>query len=187
LGAERFHLVGHDVGGIVGWELACRHPHRLLTFTVASTPHLSPFSLALTDPSSTRVPPFGLFRQPTPLPETALLADDAALLRAGYIGLDPESIDTYLRSFAAAGTLTAALNYFRAFNFDEWRDLPATDVPTLFVWGEEDPYLATATAEATAHHVHGPYRAEALAGVGHWVAELAANTLTRLLLEHLAA
>src|SRR6266566_1341911 len=32
-------LVGHDWGGVVGWQLAARHPERLRTFTVASTPN----------------------------------------------------------------------------------------------------------------------------------------------------
>jgi pimeloyl-ACP methyl ester carboxylesterase len=184
--AERFHLVGHDVGGIVGWELACRHPERLLSLTVASTPHLSPFAAALADPTQKRIPPFDLFRRPVPIPETALLADDAGLLRAGYVGLDTESIDVYVRTFAVPGALSAALNYFRAFDFASWRELPSTPVPTLFIWGEEDPYLAAATADATAGHVSGPYRSQRLTGVGHWVPELAADTVTRLLHDHLS-
>jgi pimeloyl-ACP methyl ester carboxylesterase len=186
LGAQRFHLVGHDVGGIVGWELACRHPQRLLTFTVASTPHLSPFAVALAAASQTSPQLFDLFRQPTPVPETALLADDAALLRAGYAGLDTESVETYLRTFAAPGTLTATLEYFRAFDFEQWRELPATAVPTLYVWGEDDPYLYRDAAEATAKHVQGPYRSECLTGVGHWVPDLAAPTFTGLLLDQLS-
>jgi pimeloyl-ACP methyl ester carboxylesterase len=181
LGAERFHLVGHDVGGIIGWELAGHHPQRLHTFTVASTPHLSPFATALMSHTKTRIPPFDLFRGPTPIPENALLADDAALLRAGYTGLDADSVEDYVRIFTAPGTLTAALNYFRGFDFARWRDLPPTTVPTLFVWGKDDPYLAAETAEATANFVKGPYRAECLSGVGHWIPELAAQTMTALL------
>jgi pimeloyl-ACP methyl ester carboxylesterase len=186
LGAERFHLAGHDVGGIIGWELACRHPERLLTFTVASTPHLSPFSSALTGHTQTRIPPFDLFRGPTPIPENALLADDAALLRAGYSGLDAESVDAYLKIFAAPGTLTAALNYFRGFDFARWQELPPTTVPTLFVWGEDDPYLAPETAETTADFVKGQYRAECLSAVGHWIPELAGQTMTELLLDQIS-
>ena len=43
LGVDRFHLVGHDWGGAVAWQVAGRHPDRLLTLTVLSTPHPAAF------------------------------------------------------------------------------------------------------------------------------------------------
>src|SRR5699024_4963778 len=36
-GLERFHLVGHDWGGLVAWPFAANHPQRLHTCTVVST------------------------------------------------------------------------------------------------------------------------------------------------------
>jgi pimeloyl-ACP methyl ester carboxylesterase len=39
LHAPRFHLVGHDWGGAVAWGVAFRHPERLRSLTVLSTPH----------------------------------------------------------------------------------------------------------------------------------------------------
>ena len=36
---SRAHVVGHDWGGAVGWALAERHPERVRTLTVLSTPH----------------------------------------------------------------------------------------------------------------------------------------------------
>lgn len=38
-GDERVHLVGHDWGGAVAWAVAARHPDRLRSVTVVSTPH----------------------------------------------------------------------------------------------------------------------------------------------------
>jgi pimeloyl-ACP methyl ester carboxylesterase len=38
LGVETFHLVGHDWGGVVAWQLAGRHPDRVATLTAVSTP-----------------------------------------------------------------------------------------------------------------------------------------------------
>jgi len=46
-GAERFHLVGHDWGGIVAWHFASAHPERLLTVTSLSTPHPAAFQDSL--------------------------------------------------------------------------------------------------------------------------------------------
>src|SRR5439155_25455793 len=44
LGADRFHLVGHDWGGAVAWVVGGNHGDRLQTLTVVSTPHPVPFS-----------------------------------------------------------------------------------------------------------------------------------------------
>lgn len=186
IGADRIHLVGHDVGGIVAWYVAARQPDRVRTLAVASTPHLVPFAEALDDSGSgRRVPPFGLFRQPG-VAEAALTANDAALLRAGWAGLEPSAVDRYLRLFTRPDALTATLDTFRAFDFAAWRALPDVTVATLFVWGETDPYLDPYAAKATGAHVSGPYRAEELAGVGHWVSEAAPQQLTDLLVGHLA-
>ena len=38
-GVERAHVVGHDRGGAVAWYLGGRHPERVETLTVLSTPH----------------------------------------------------------------------------------------------------------------------------------------------------
>ncbi|MCZ0972654.1 alpha/beta fold hydrolase [Streptomyces albulus] len=38
-GAERFHVVAHDWGGMVAWALAGAHLERLASLTVLATPH----------------------------------------------------------------------------------------------------------------------------------------------------
>jgi pimeloyl-ACP methyl ester carboxylesterase len=60
-------------------------------------------------------------------------------------------------------------------------------VPTLYLWGDHDPALGRAAAEATAECVTGPYRFEVLEGTGHWIPELASADLHALLLPHLDA
>jgi pimeloyl-ACP methyl ester carboxylesterase len=185
LGHSSFHLVGHDLGGIVAWYLAAHHPERVRTLTAVSTPHLAAFAAALHDPAITRVPPFPLFRQPSPAPEQLMLANDAGALRAAYAGLEAEDVSYYVDTFRQPGLLTAALNYFRAIDYDQWFALPRATVPTQFVWGVEDPYLADATAQSTAEHVTGSYQAHPLDGVAHWVPDTARADVARLVLEHI--
>ena len=184
LGADSFHLIGHDLGGIIAWDVARRHPARVRTLAAASTPHLAPFAAALSDKPDGRIPPFDLFRQPGSA-ERVMLDNDAAVLRAGYAGLEQHLIDEYVGVFSQPGALTAALNHFRAFDFDSWRALPASTVPTLLAWGADDPYLAGVTARKTRAHVSAPYTERELEGVAHWLPELAAENLTALLLAHL--
>lgn len=183
LGADQFHLVGHDLGGIIAWDIACRYPDRISTLAVASTPHLAAFATAL-ESRQQPLPPFDLFRQPG-IAEQLMLADNGAALRASYSGLDPAAIERYVTHFSSPGVLTGALNHFRAFDYADWLTLPAAPIPTLFVWGSADPFLAQSTARATREHVTGPYTEVELNGVGHWVPELALGQLTDLLVHHL--
>jgi len=187
LGTDTFHLVGHDLGGIVAWELACRSPERVRTLTVASTPHLAAFGAALlAGKEGQRIPPFELFRQPD-VAEQLLLADDAAVLRQAYAGIAPDAVEEYVGTFTKPGVLSATLAYFRMFDLEAWVELPPAPQPTLFVWGRDDPFLEPSVASATNEHVSGNYREAALEGVGHWVPELASERVAELLLEHLAA
>ena len=186
LGHNTFHLVGHDLGGIVAWYLAAHYPERVCTLTAVSTPHLGAFAAALHNPAITRVPPFALFRQPSPVAEQIMLADDAAALRAAYTGLEPQDVSRYVQTFQRPGILTAALNYFRAIDYEQWFALPPVTVPTQFVWGVEDPYLEDSTAQATAEYVKDGYQAHPLDGVAHWVPDTARRELASLLLQHIA-
>jgi pimeloyl-ACP methyl ester carboxylesterase len=181
-----FNLAGHDLGGIIAWDVACRYPQYVRTLAVASTPHLTPFAAALDAGQEQRLPPFGLFRQPGTA-EHALLDNDAAALRPSYQGLPGELIERYVGYFSRPGVLTAALNHFRAFEFDDWLALPDATMPTLFTWGADDPYLARSTALATRAHVKARYTEKELPGTGHWVPDLAADQVSQLLLQHLRA
>ena len=54
LGFERFHLVGHDHGCIVGWCVAAKYQERVASYTPMSVPHPRAFADALmNDPDQT--------------------------------------------------------------------------------------------------------------------------------------
>jgi pimeloyl-ACP methyl ester carboxylesterase len=88
---------------------------------------------------------------------------------------------------AAPGTLAAAVDWYRAMSAKASAAVPPCPVPTLYVWSDADPAIGRAAAEATEHHVTGPYDFVVLEGVSHWIPEQAAPTFTPLLLNHLAA
>jgi pimeloyl-ACP methyl ester carboxylesterase len=188
-GGHRFDLVGHDWGGIVAWYLAGRHPERVRTLNVASTPHPLAFVAALRgdlggdQPSKSGYADF--FRSPEA--EAFFLRDDAAALRAMYAALPSDAADDYIRVLREPGAMTGALNYYRATPFQDLVDPGPIACPTLYVWSTEDMALGREAAEATGGHVVGPYRFEVLDGVSHWVPEEGAVEFSRLLREHLAA
>jgi len=186
LGNERFHLVGHDWGGAVAWQVAGRHPERLRTLTSVSTPHPGAFRRSIQDGEQRDRSSYMLFFR-SPEAEAFFRDDDAAGLRALYAasGLDEGAATEYVRALTAPGALTAALNWYRAADLGIVEGLGRITTPTLYVWSTKDPALGQEAAEATAEHVAGPYRSEVLDGVSHWIAEDAPDALNALLLEHI--
>lgn len=188
LGAFTFHLVGHDWGAAVAWQVAGRHPQRLRTLTILSVPHPEAFTAALADPGgdqAARSAYFEVFRSDEAA--DAFLADRAALLRSVFTPLDPAAVEPYVDLLSEPGAMQAALNWYRAADVGLVSGLGPITTPTLFIWSTEDVALGRMGAEATAHHVEGPYRFEVLDGVSHWISEEVPVRTSKLLLEHLAA
>ena len=189
VGAERFHLVGHDWGGAVAWNVAGRHPDRLRTLTVLSTPHPRAMRRALDGEvggdQSTRSGYMELFRSPGS--ESIFLADDAKLLHQMYpaSGMPAGAEEPYIEALGTAEALGAALNWYRAASIADVDGLGPITTPTMYVWSTEDIALGREAAEATADAVDGPYRFEVLDGVSHWITEQVPDRVNELLLDHL--
>jgi pimeloyl-ACP methyl ester carboxylesterase len=186
LGVERFHLVGHDWGGAVAWQVAGRHPERLRTLTSLSTPHPAAFRRSIQDGEQRDKSSYMLFFR-SPEAEPFFLDNDAAGLRALYTasGLADDAVEEYVRVLTQPGAMTAALNWYRAADPGLVEGLGPITTPTMYVWSTYDPALGRDAAEGTAAHVEGPYRFEVLEGVGHWIAEETPDALNTLLLDHL--
>ena len=191
LGAERFHLVGHDWGGAVAWQVAGRHPDRLHTLAVVSTPHPEALRRAyrgdLGGDQAQRSGYMTFFRQPDS--QDRMLENDAAVLRLLFAGSGmPEGREQpYIEALATPQALGAALNWYRAASVDDPDGLGPITTPTLYVWSTDDVALGTEAAQATAQCVEGPYRFAVLEGVSHWIAEQAPDRLNRLLLDHISS
>ena len=189
VGAERFHLVGHDWGGAVAWNVAGRHPDRLRTLTVLSTPHPRAMRRALDGEvggdQSTRSGYMELFRSPGS--ESIFLADDAKLLHQMYpaSGMPAGAEAPYIEALGTAEALGAALNWYRAASIADVDGLGPITTPTMYVWSTEDIALGREAAEATADAVDGPYRFEVLDGVSHWITEQVPDRVNELMLDHL--
>jgi pimeloyl-ACP methyl ester carboxylesterase len=188
LGFERFHVVGHDWGAAIAWNVAMVDPQRIISLTAVSVPHPVAFALALAnDPEQREKSQYIQFFQQAGVAEQTLLANDAALLR-GIYGSGPASAhaDSYVQLLSEPGALTAALNYYRALGLTGTGGSRVV-VPTLYVWSTGDTALGRYGAELTADYVDGPYRFVVIEDVSHWVPEDAADEMSRLLLEHLVA
>jgi pimeloyl-ACP methyl ester carboxylesterase len=97
MGISRFHLVGHDWGGIVGWALAAARPERLASLTSVSTPHPRALASSLWRSFQLARSRYVGFLQVPQIPERLLTAGNGALLRRmlRHSGLPDAKVDTY--------------------------------------------------------------------------------------------
>lgn len=186
-GARPFHLVGHDWGGSIAWEIAARSPERLRSLTILSRPHPDAFGRALRDdpeqPNRSRH--HKAFLDPGAVP--SLLAEDAKWLRTRHAanGVPPGATEKHLSVIGNPQAMEAALAWYRA-RGTVHRPIGPVRVPTLFVWGDADDTVGRMAAEGTRDFVDAPYRFEVLPGVGHYAPDQMPERVNALLLEHLA-
>ena len=163
LGHKTFTLVAHDWGGGVAWSLALRHPEWLERLIIINSPHPAIFERELnTNPAQQKASMYTRMFQ-SPKTEALLSANNYQALvdtimkdertQAHFTGADKQA---YLAAWAQPGALTGMLNYYRAANmgpptrpgetarsFETGIKDPIVRVPTLVVWGEQDPHLMT--------------------------------------------
>jgi pimeloyl-ACP methyl ester carboxylesterase len=186
LEVETAHVVGHDWGASVAWQLAARHPERVRTLSALSVPHPRAFMAALSVDPEQREKSLYMRDFARPDHDQVLLADDAAPLRQIFGGLPTVDVEHVVDRAREPGALAAWLRWYAAQRREDLADTPAVTVPTLHVWSDQDLALGRAATLGTAEWVTGPYRLEVLEGVSHWIPEQAAERLGPLLADHCA-
>jgi pimeloyl-ACP methyl ester carboxylesterase len=185
-GFERFHLVGHDWGSVVGWSVAGGEPDRVLSWTSLSIPHGG----AITAARESDEPP-GYIRvlRTRGLAETLLGAFDMRLLRAGYAEMPPALQGEYLSVLREPGALTAVIRWYRALPFEAGRDaLRAGKItpPVLYVWGNQDMpvFVGPRVQSEHARFMAGPFESIEL-DAGHWLMQEQTEAVVSAVMTHL--
>lgn len=183
LGIERAHVVGHDWGAALAWQLATQLPERVDRMVVLSVPHPAvPRSLEQRERAW-----YQLFFMFEGVAEAWLQHNDWALFRAFTRG--DGDLEIYLRDLGRPGALTASLNWYRA-NLAPRPPGPAPEprhvtAPTLGIWSSGDHYLVEERMLASRRYVDGPWRYERVEDASHWIPLDQPQRLNELLLEWL--
>ena len=186
LGAERFHLIGHDWGGTVAWALAGDEPQRVLSLTAVSTPHTAALARALRGRRQrARMAYIPVLRLPH-VPEALFQTAGGAVAEQALVatGLPRPLVRRDIASLRRAGP-SGPLNWYRALGLEPRPHVNDVSAPTLFVWGTDDVAFGREAAERTADHVTGPYHFVELQGASHWIPDLHWDDIEDLVLAHL--
>jgi pimeloyl-ACP methyl ester carboxylesterase len=186
-GVDRAHVVGHDWGAVVAWGLAALAGGRVENLVVLSVGH--PATMRTGGYEQHEKSWYMLLFQFPGVAEEWLSADGWANFRAW--GGHPDA-DAVIAELEANGSLTPALNYYRA-NVPPtaWlspgRPLPSITAPTMGIWSSGDVALTERQMTNSAQHISGEWRYERLDGPGHWMQLEAPAEVNRRLLDFLPA
>lgn len=165
---ERVVLIVHDWGGLIGLRWACDHPDAVAGLVISDTgffPDGKWHGMA----KALRTPGDG---------EALLAGMDhdsfSAMLRSASTGMSDAAVASYWRPFATESGRAAQLELYRSGNLEELAPyagrLAALDVPTLLLWGEDDPFAPLAGAQRFQREI--PHaELEVIPGTGHFVVD----------------
>jgi pimeloyl-ACP methyl ester carboxylesterase len=191
LDIERFHLIGHDWGGIVAWGVAAEAPARVERLVILNAPHPDAlFGYALRSPTQfLRSAYVGFFQFPW-LPEALLSARGSKILERALVrtarpgAFFDEDLALYRQAWRQPRALTSMLNWYRALRYrPSYPDL--IDTPTLVLWGEKDTALEPGLAEASARH-GADARVVFFPDATHWLHREAPQAVNEQILDFLA-
>ncbi len=190
LGVEKVHLVGHDWGGVIAWEVGQRHGDRLHTLSVLNCPPLQVMARGMLDLRQLRRSWYMFFFQLPVLPERYLTRDPSRLLdrmfRGSAYNPEPftrERMAPYLRQLRDRGV--PGINYYRAAVRRLPRALTPIRVPTRLIWGLRDTALSSDYADP-AHYCDWVEHFDRvlIEDASHWVQQEAPEAVNRALREH---
>jgi pimeloyl-ACP methyl ester carboxylesterase len=168
LGLERFSLVVHDWGA-VGLALAQEMPERLERLVAINCVPLLPGYRWHRLARIWRRRGLGELAMGATTRWALRLLTREATTRPGPM---PEDFLTYVWDAFDQGTQRAILRLYRSAPSEvlaeAGRRLGDLRCPALVLWGEEDPYIDTAFADAYARALGGPIRLDLVTGASHW-------------------
>ena len=189
---ETAHVVGHDWGGVVAWDLALRYPDIVDRLAIINAPHPVAFRQQLaSNPEQLRRSWYVFYFQLPWLPERLSRYDDFRVLEralresASSGTFTDDDLTHYRRAWKQEGALTGMLNWYRALaRYPPDAPRERLEQPTLVVWGEQDEALVPELGLASVQFCERG-RLERLPETSHWVPHEEPERATELLLDHL--
>lgn len=197
LGYQKAHIVGHDCGGLIAWHLAQKFPQYVQRLAVLNAPHPYRLFRELSSNLEQLWRSWFMFACQVPaLPEYLIQQNLRKFLQDWFQqhsirkgAFSSETVQIYQAALEKAGTLSAAINYYRqllsppAWFIDLLKRPQLITVPTLVLWGEEDTVVSPQLAEGLERLISAPFRLRLLPECGHWTQQEVPSIVNRELLD----
>jgi 2-hydroxymuconate-semialdehyde hydrolase len=182
LGIDRFHLVGHDLGGGISQIFSVRHPEMLIDLSLMNSVAYDFWP----------VQPITIMR--TPIVRQLLMATlDKGLFKLivqrgiyDQEKVTPELLDLFLEPYRTAAARKAFLHFARCLDNHNLTDIEADlrnlDLPVLILHGLKDPYLSAEIARKLHAEIPGS-RLHFLEASSHFLQEDEPELIAERLLE----
>ena len=193
-GHEKAAIVGHDWGALIAWAVALEQPEYVSKLVAMQAPLPAAWRDNLTLAQVLKSW-HALFFQIPLLPEWLIRRNNFALLTRAFrrslvnqMALSETDLAFYRTALSEPGALNSALNYYRA-NLRQLISAPRPQLrvkcPTLFVYGEQDPFVLPSTVSGLERYVDAPFRELRIKRSGHWVQQEAKEEVNAALRDFL--
>lgn len=187
LGYKRFHLAGHDFGAMIAWHLAMRFPARLKRLVIINVPHPVVMQAYLWTHLSQLAKSWHVFFFQLPwIPEhVAKTKDWRLLISALPDDLTEQERNRYREAWSRPNAMTSMINWYRSMLRQTGKPtaLPKILVPTLILWGQQDPYLSYEMALRSVDFCEDS-RLVTFEDATHWVMHDKPDEVSQLLIAH---
>lgn len=150
---ESAHVVGHDFGAFVAWNLALRSPSFVDSLGIVNVPHPTVYWETVTSsPVQLARSWYVWFYQVPRLPEWLLSRNDmdnmveTLEISSNSGTFDDETITRYRSAWQRTG-IRPRIHWYRAFRRSARPSRETVPQPTLLCWGEDDVGLVPSMAE----------------------------------------
>ncbi|MFC6827054.1 alpha/beta fold hydrolase [Halopelagius fulvigenes] len=171
---ESAHVVGHDFGGFVAWNVALRHPSMVDRLGIFNVPHPTAYRDTLrSSPQQILRSWYVWFYQVPKLPEWMLTRNDMANMvdsleiTSNSGTFDEETITCYKAAWQHTG-IRPRIHWYRGFLRSESPPRNTVTQPTLICWGEDDIALLPSTAEKSVDYCEDA-QLQMFPDASHWV------------------
>jgi epoxide hydrolase 4 len=198
LGHQTAHVIGHDLGGAIAWNLAQQFPACIDRLGILNAPHPQRFlPTLLSNADQLRRSWYMLAFQLPLLPEWVIQNNLREFISNALRGqavrkgsFTSETAKLYEAALAKPGAIAATLKYYRQmFTPAAWAAqlLPQRliEAPTLVLWSEEDAFLSRQLVQGLEKMVSAPLLLKMVPNCGHWMQQEAPQTVNRELIQFL--